>query len=104
MKSSTYNDVVNVIENGEGDETEQALAMQHQINSGSIWKFQGSMGRAAMNALRSGVCILGRDRAIDAYGNAVPSRDDVKAGTTGSYELTRQFHGEEYADMLAAVE
>jgi hypothetical protein len=63
-----------------GDEVE---AMQALINSGHAWTLQGSTGRACMQAIRDGVCALGATDHIDAYGNHVPSRFQVKAGTAG---------------------
>ena len=60
--------------------------MQQLINSGQIWSFEGSMGRHAMSLLESGACMLPTVTRYDYYGNKVPSRYDVKPGTTGSYQ------------------
>lgn len=61
-------------------------AIQEQINNGSVWSMEGSMGRYAMSLLESGVCMLPKKRTTDYYGNVLPSRDDVKAGTKGSFK------------------
>jgi hypothetical protein len=58
---------------------------QKSINSGLVWKMEGSAGRYAMDLLRSGICLLPTFRRIDYYGNVVPSRYDVKPGSPGSY-------------------
>ena len=58
--------------------------MQDRINSGLCWKLEGSYGRAAMDTLESGACMLPEVKHNDYYGNAVPSRNDLKPGTTGT--------------------
>ncbi len=60
--------------------------MQRLIDNGSVWHLEGTVGRQAMDLLRSGACMLPRQNHKDAYGNYIPSRDDVKPGTTGSYQ------------------
>lgn len=52
---------------------------------------EGSVGRAAMEALRSGACMLPTVRYTNYYGNVIPSRYDIKKGTTGSYQNSVQF-------------
>jgi hypothetical protein len=51
---------------------EYAQAMQRAINSGMAWKMQGSYGRAAMEALESGACMLGREAQRDYWGECNP--------------------------------
>lgn len=60
-------------------------AMQQMINNGSVWKMEGSMGREAMRLLESGACMLPKKAFTDYYGNRVPSRDELKQGTKGTY-------------------
>lgn len=96
-------DDVLTLEGDDADEEDVAIAMQKAINSGSAWSFQGSYGRSMMAALESGNAMLGKEPARDYYGNYIPSRDQVKAGTKGSYQLVADKHGVEYADMLAAL-
>lgn len=67
----------------------QVEAMQAAINDGSVWRMEGSMGRAAMDFLRAGHCTLGEVGHRDYWGNYVPSRDEVKPGTVGSVEYCR---------------
>lgn len=72
----------------EGAETyeEYVEGFQELINSGMAWRLEGSIGRDAMRLIESGQCILGEQSYRDAYGNHVPSRYEVKAGTKGSIE------------------
>lgn len=95
---------VMTLEEGTDDELEAAKAMQSLINSGTVWSLQGSYGRAAMDALESGRNMLGKRAHRDYWGNRIPSRDEVKAGTKGSRQLVVEQFGEEYAAMLDAVE
>jgi hypothetical protein len=81
---------------------EYYLAMQRAINSG-LWGMQGSYGRAMMDAISAGLCMLGHNRASDYYGNTIPSRDDVKAGTKGSYDFVCEERGQEWADLMEAA-
>ena len=60
------------------------------INDGTAWRLQGSYGRTAMSLLESGDCILGEQGHHDYYGNYVPSRYEVKAGTKGSVEYAER--------------
>jgi hypothetical protein len=65
--------------------------MQDMINSGQVWKMEGSMGRSAMDLLRSGACILPTMPRKDYWGNTVPSRDMVAPGTMGSLENCEKY-------------
>lgn len=59
--------------------------MQRLINNGSIWKMEGSMGREAMRLLEAGICMLPKKSFTDYYGNRIPSRDELKGCTKGTY-------------------
>jgi hypothetical protein len=72
---------------------EQGFAeMQHLIDTGMAWTMEGAIGRAAMECLESGACYLPKMKRRGCYGNTVPSRDDVKAGTKGSYQNSVRFY------------
>ncbi len=104
--NTTYEDVMTIegVEDHEAEsELDYAKALQRQINSGTIWMLQGFMGRTAMDALESGLVMLGKTRQKDYYGNTIPSRDDVKPGTKGSYQLVSENFGPEHADALANI-
>ncbi len=62
-------------------------AMQELINSGDAWRLEGAIGRDAMGLIESGDCMLGEQGHMDFWGNYVPSRYQVKAGTMGSAEF-----------------
>lgn len=78
-------------------------ALQRAINDGAAWKFQGSYGRAMMQAIRDGRCMLGKTHAFDYYQNRIPARHEVTAGTKGSYEYVKRNIGKTRADHLAAL-
>ena len=65
--------------------------LQQRINTGLIWKLEGSAGRDAMEALRVGVCMLPKTVYRDYYGNRIPSRDELQKGTKGTYQNCRDF-------------
>ncbi len=67
--------------------------MQALIDSGMAWRSAGSVGRAAMAAIESGLCVLGGEGHRDFWGGYVPSRTEVQPGTKGSIE---------YADRMAS--
>lgn len=95
---------VAIIENPDLDnEIEYYTELQKAINSGVAWSFQGSYGRAMMDAITSGYCLLGKEPARDYWGNRIPSRDEVQEGTKGSYQYVADRFGEEWADLLAGV-
>lgn len=95
------NDIDN-IESNDCNEDEYYVSIQNAINSG-MWGLQGSYGRTMMEAINSGTCLLGKSRARDYYGNVIPSRDDVQAGTKGSYDFVADAMGVEWADQMAAL-
>ena len=84
-------------------ETEYFRALQRRINDGSIWHFEGSAGRAAMNAIESGYCVLGRTGQQDFWGNYIPSRSQVKRGTKGSVGYARKLQGDRWANSIARI-
>lgn len=103
LTASTFSDVETIEDGCVDDEGDGAyfMALQRQINSGLIWRLQGSAGRAAMEAIRSGHCILGRKACADYYGNQVPGRKDVQDGTKGSVGFAAKLHGKAYALTIA---
>ena len=96
----TLNDIDNIECDEEATAEEYYLSIQRAINSGSAWSFQGSYGRAMMEAIREGFCMLGQSDARDYYGNHIPSRSQVKEGTKGSYEFVAAAMGEDWAEMM----
>ena len=66
--------------------------MQDLINTGTAWKLEGSVGRSAMALIESGECMLGEEGHRDYWGNYVPSRHEVQAGSKGSPEFCKGAH------------
>jgi len=66
-------------------------SIQEMIDTGMAWRLEGSIGRQCMREIEDGYAILGEVGHHDYYGNYVPSRYEVEAGTKGS---------QEYADAM----
>jgi hypothetical protein len=81
---------------------DEACAIQRAINGG-LWSLQGSYGRQMMEFIEAGLCFLGTNDARDYWGNHIPSRTQVKAGTKGSREYVVGARGEDWAVMLENV-
>ena len=79
---------------------EQALAVQRRINDGTIWHLEGSAGRLAMDLIEQGYCMLPKTRRSDIYGNHIPSRDDLKPGTLGTWGYVVAHRGRSWAARL----
>ncbi len=79
-----------------------ASALQRAINDG-MWSLQGSYGRSMMEAIKNGHCLLGRKDCHDAYGNPIPSRDQVQEGTKGSYAFVVERMGQNWADRMQKI-
>ena len=70
------------------------IELQDLINSGTAWKLEGSVGRAAMEAIEAGECVLGEEGHKDYWGNYVTSRYEVQPGTKGSVEYAAKMQEE----------
>ena len=64
---------------------------QDLLNSGSIWGFEGSVGRATSDMLEAGILYLPEERTHDYYGSVVPARTDLKDGTKGTLGNSQRF-------------
>jgi hypothetical protein len=86
MADVTTVDGVTVIDMTREDLTpDQGIAvLQHLINTGDAWRLEGAVGRAAAHAIEAGACMLGEVGHRDYWGNYIPSRHEVVAGTKGS--------------------
>lgn len=60
--------------------------LQLLIDNGMAWKMEGHIGRTAMQSIETGACMLPKKAFVDYYGNRIPSRDDLKAGTKGTFQ------------------
>jgi len=68
---------------------------QRMINDGSCWTLEGWYGRRAMALLEMGACYLPEEPHHDYYGNQVPARHMLQAGTKGTLELSQTFWSDE---------
>ena len=75
-------------------DSEGVLEIQKLILSGEVWKFEGSYGRQAMDFLNSGICYLPEVVTYDYYGNMIPSRNQLEAGTKGTLENAQRYWSE----------
>lgn len=82
---------------------EQEECYQRLINSGDAWRLEGHVGRTAMHLIEHGTCMLGTSGHRDYWGNYVPGRDEVQAGTKGSYEYVVERRGKDHADHMKEV-
>lgn len=98
----TLNDINNIECDDEATELDYYLSIQRAINSG-MWGLQGSYGRAMMDAINSGYCMLGAKAARDYYGNGIPGRNDVQPGTKGSKDFVIDNQGLEWANEMEAA-
>ena len=98
----TLKDINNIESDNMIDDLEYYQSIQRAINAGA-WSFQGSYGRAMMDAIDAGYCMLGTKRARDYYGNVIPSRDDVEDGTKGSFNYVRERLGFDWASEMEVL-
>ena len=70
-------------------EEDEIRSLQHLVNTGQ-WSWPGRTGRSMMDAIESGLVALGTESATDYYGNRIPSRFEVEAGTKGSVEFVEE--------------
>ena len=89
------------LENFENAETfeDQSQATQAMINA-QAWGLEGSTGRAMMDAIKQGACLLGLEGCRDYWGNYIPSRHEVKQGTKGSFDFVTERMGLEHAQAM----
>jgi hypothetical protein len=64
--------------------------LQNLIDNGEGWQSEGALGRAIVNALEDGRCVLGPVAHRDYHGRVVPARKDVDAGAKGSLEYANR--------------
>lgn len=95
-------DDVNAIEGHAGSQLEYCAAIQRAINAG-MWSLQGSYGRAMMQAIEEGRCMLGPVASRDYWGNQIPARSNVQDGTMGSKGFVAKQCGEDWAEKMDSV-
>jgi hypothetical protein len=98
----TISDINNIETEEDVSDVEYYQSIQRAINTGA-WSLQGSYGRTMMEAITYGYCLLGKSSARDYWGNTIPSRDDVKEGSKGSYDYVSGLRGADWAKLMEAV-
>ena len=78
--------------------------IQRLVNTGMAWRLEGSIGRECMRAIEAGRAMLGTEARRDYWGNVVPSRYDVVAGTKGSFDFVVECAGMDHAQAMADVD
>ncbi len=66
--------------------------LQEWIDTGLVWRLEGSVGRTASDALASGACFLPDTPHRDYWGNVVPARSWLKPGSKGTLENSEKFY------------
>jgi hypothetical protein len=84
IKKADFVDNIIAWESGEMNQKEEIAFFQKIIDNGQAWKLQGCYGRQAMELIEAGLCTLGKQGRLDAYGNYIPSKTEVKEGSKGS--------------------
>jgi hypothetical protein len=97
MNKLTYNQIISLQKGYKVTET------QNQINSGVCWLLEGSVGRFASDMLEIGICMLPKTSHWDYYGNYVPSRDELKKGTKGTFGNAQNFWQKVYDGDLETI-
>lgn len=96
-------DINNIETEDAVDEYELYASIQRAINGG-MWSLQGSYGRTMMGAINDGWCLLGTKSFKDYWGNTIPARTEVKAGTKGSPEYVLEHQGQEWLDFVIGLD
>ena len=78
--------------------------IQRLINTGMAWRMEGAIGRECMHAIEAGRAMCGVESKRDYWGNVVPSRYDVVAGTKGSFDFVAENAGMDHAQAMADVD
>ena len=95
----TLDDVENIECVNDVDESEYYRSIQRAINDG-LWNMQGSYGRAMMEAIENGYCLLGKKQFIDYYGNIIPSRFQVLSSSKGGIDYVKKTMGNDWYKMM----
>ena len=74
--------------------------LQNLIDNGEGWQTESDIGRAIMQALEDGTCVLGPVARRDYHGNVVPARRDVAPGAKGTLEYANQRRAERGDPLL----
>jgi len=74
--------------------------LQNLIDNGEGWQSESALGRAVVRALEDGTCVLGPNAQHDYHGHLVPARADVAPGAKGSLEYANRLRAERGDPLL----
>jgi hypothetical protein len=74
--------------------------LQNLIDNGEGWQSESALGRAVVRALEDGTCVLGPNAQHDYHGHLVPARADVVPGAKGSLEYANRLRAERGDPLL----
>lgn len=74
--------------------------LQHLIETGEGWKWEGAISNAIVRALDDGTCVLGTRAQRDYHNNVVPARSDVAPGAKGSLAYANRLRADRGAQLL----
>lgn len=74
--------------------------LQHLIDTGEGWKWEGAISAAVVRALEDGTCVLGPVQHRDYHNNLVPARSEVESGAKGSLEYANRLRAARGAPLL----
>ena len=74
--------------------------LQNLIDNVEGWQSESELGRATVQALEDGTCVLGPVAHRDYHNNVVPARKDVEPGAKGSIEYANRLRAERGAKLL----
>ena len=74
--------------------------LQNLIDNGEGWQSENALGKAIVQALEDGTCVLGPVAHHDYHGRVVPARSDVASGAKGSLEYANRLRAERGDPLL----
>ncbi|MCK5294186.1 MAG: hypothetical protein KAJ49_05995 [Arcobacteraceae bacterium] len=72
-KPDAVDDII-AFESGEMSEADMIKMFQRMVDTGQVWKFQGSYGRQAQSLLDAGLIQYPKKKTYDYYGNPIKTR------------------------------
>ena len=74
--------------------------LQHLIETGEGWKWEGAISQAVVRALEDGTCVLGTTAHRDYHSNVVPARSEVEPGGKGTLAYANRLRAQRGAPLL----
>jgi hypothetical protein len=84
----------------DGLNTYPVAFLQNLIENGEGWQSEGALSQAVARALEDGTCVLGTVAQRDYNGRVVPARGDVDPGAKGSLAYANSLRAERGDPLL----